>query len=97
VIVDSTVQESVGEIEIIKEYFPNTSISDRLFDLILGCSVLEHMSDPILFLNDIKKHLTSDSMVMLVYPDCEAQMLRGDINVIIQEYLSYFTETSSRC
>jgi len=96
VIVDPTVQESGEEFEIIREYFPSQEIENRRFDLILGFSVLEHVPDPVLFLSDMLKYLTSDGMVMLVYPDCEAQMLQGDINVIIHEHISYFTKASTR-
>ena len=96
VIVDPTIKESSKKTEIIRGYFPNSKIADRRFDLIVGFSVLEHMADPVLFLNNIKKHLTSDGIVVLAYPDCEAQILKGDINVIGHEHLSYFTEASSR-
>ncbi len=96
VIVDPSIQESSEDIEIIREYFPNKEIEGRRFDLVLGLSVLEHVPNPVLFLSDIKKHLTSDGVVMLVYPDCEAQMLKGDINVIIHEHISYFTKASTR-
>jgi hypothetical protein len=33
--------------------------------------------------------------VILIYPDCEGQLCRGDLNVLTHEHLSYFTEASS--
>lgn len=94
-IVDPTVQSDVSDIEIIREYFPCDKIAGRRFDLVIGFSVLEHVPDPIIFLNHIKEHLEDDGKVILVYPDCEDQIRRGDINVLIHEHLSYFTNTSS--
>ncbi len=96
VITDPAIKETSGRIEIIREYFPSKKTLDRRFDLIIGFSVLEHVPDPVLFLANIKKHLTSNGMVILVYPNCETQMLRGDINVLIHEHLTYFTYASSR-
>jgi hypothetical protein len=96
VIVDPTIQEPSEKVEVIREYFPNSKIAGRHFDFIVGFSVLEHVPDPILFLNNMVKHLSRDGVIMLVYPDCEEQLQKGDINVIVHEHLSYFTEASSR-
>lgn len=95
-IIDPSIRETAEGIEIHKEYFPNQKIVDRRFDLILGFSVLEHVSDPLLFLRNVKRHLAKDGIVILVFPDCEAQLRRGEINVLIHEHISYFTEASSR-
>jgi SAM-dependent methyltransferase len=96
VIIDPTIQGSAKNIEIIREYFPSPKIAGRRFDIILGFNVLEHVPDPVLFLRDAQKHLKDNGVVVLIYPDCEAQLLSGDINVFIHEHLTYFTEASTK-
>jgi len=96
VIVDPAARPDEQCVELITDYFPSNSIVDRYFDLILGLNVLEHVPDPLSFLVGIRRQLTSNGKVILVYPDCESQLLQGDLNVLVHEHLSYFTEESSR-
>ena len=95
-LVDPSVRDSAEGIEVIRDYFPNSQLAGRLFDLILGFSVLEHVPDPLHFLCNIRKQLTGGGKVVLIYPDCEDQLRRGDMNALLHEHLSYFTEASSR-
>ena len=97
VLVDPSVKDSATGVEVVLDYFPSSPISDRYFDLVLGFNVLEHVSDPLSFLRNIRRQLSDSGRVILVYPDCERQLIRGDLNVLIHEHLSYFTEQSSRC
>lgn len=95
-IVDPSVRDTADGVEVVLDYFPNPQMVERCFDLILGFNVLEHVPDPLSFLRSIRKQLDTRGKVILVFPDCERQLLRGDLNVLIHEHLSYFTETSSR-
>jgi SAM-dependent methyltransferase len=96
VIVDPSVRDSAEGVEVILDYFPSARLADRLFDLILGFNVLEHVPDPLDFLRSIRMRLTPKGKVVLIFPDCERQLLRGDLNVLVHEHLSYFTEASCR-
>lgn len=96
VIVDPSIQEISSEVEIIREYFPNQQLEERRFDLILAFNTLEHVPDPLVFLHDIRALLLPQGQVILLYPDCERQLQCGDLNVLLHEHLSYFTEASSR-
>lgn len=95
-LVDPSVRDSAENVEVIRDYFPNQNISDRRFDLVLGFSVFEHVPDPQQFLCNIRKQLADGGKVILIYPDCEGQLRRGDLNALVHEHLSYFTAASSR-
>jgi hypothetical protein len=95
-IMDPSVKESSGDIEVMRDFFPNSKIKGRKFDLIIGLSVLEHVTDPVQFLLEIRKHLTVGGRVMLIFPDCEHSLRMGDLNVLANEHLTYFTEKSAR-
>lgn len=95
-IVDPSVRDSAEGVEVIREYFPDPRLSGRCFDLVLGFSVLEHVPDPLHFLCNIQEHLTANGKVILIYPDCERPLQLGDLNVLVHEHLSFFTEKSSR-
>lgn len=95
-LVDPSVRESSEGVEVIRDYFPNSRLDGRTFDLVLGFSVLEHVPDPLDFLCNIRRQLAVGGKVVLIYPDCESQLRRGDLNALLHEHLSYFTEASSR-
>lgn len=95
-IVDPSVRDSTEGVEVIREYFPDPRLSGRCFDLVLGFSVLEHVPHPLHFLCNIREHLTAGGKVILIYPDCEKPLRQGDLNVLVHEHLSFFTEKSSR-
>lgn len=96
VIVDPSVRDFAEGVEVVHDYFPSPQLVDRYFDLVVGFNVLEHVPDPLSFLCSIRQQLTPGGKVILVYPDCERQLLQGDLNVFVHEHLSYFTEASSR-
>lgn len=96
-LVDPSVRDSAEGVEVIRDYFPNPQLAGRHFDLVLGFSVLEHVPDPLDFLCNIRKQLVAGGKAVLIYPDCEDQLRRGDLNALLHEHLSYFTATSSRC
>ncbi|KAF0165452.1 MAG: SAM-dependent methyltransferase [Rhodocyclaceae bacterium] len=97
VLVDPSARDSAEGVEVVRDYFPNPQLAGRRFDLVLGFSVLEHVPDPLDFLRNIRGQLAEGGKVVLIYPDCEAQLRRGDLNALLHEHLSYFTATSSGC
>lgn len=94
-LVDPSVRDSAEGVEVIRDYFPNLLLAGRHFDLVLGFSVLEHVPNPLGTLRNIRMQLAPYGKVILIYPDCERQLCRGDLNVLTHEHLSYFTEASS--
>jgi SAM-dependent methyltransferase len=95
-LIDPSAKDCADGVEIVRDYFPSPQLPGRYFDLILGFSVLEHVPDPLDFLRSIRHQLAEGGKVILIYPDCENQLLRGDLNALLHEHLSYFTEKSSR-
>lgn len=96
-LVDPSAKGSAEGVEVIRDYFPNPQLAGRCFDLVLGFSVLEHVPDPLHFLCNIREQLAEGGKIVLIYPDCEDQLRRGDLNALLHEHLSYFTDASSRC
>ena len=96
VIVDPTVHDAMERVEVIHEYFPHPDLGNRQFDLVLAFNCLEHVPDPRAFLDAIRARMSPDGLAVLIYPDCEEQFRQGDLNVLVHEHLSYFTEASSR-
>jgi SAM-dependent methyltransferase len=96
VIVDPTIHEAIENVEVIREYFPCPKIGKERFDLILAFNCLEHVPDPVAFLGHIRSQLMPEGKVVLIFPECERQLRNGDLNVLIHEHLSYFTDGSAR-
>lgn len=83
-------------VEIIQDYFPSRQLADRKFDLILSFNCLEHVADPFGFMQAMARQTTATGRVVLGFPDIEAQFRRGDLNALLHEHLSYFTQNSAR-
>lgn len=96
VLIDPSIREVSSEFEIIREYFPHPRLHARKFDLVLSFNTLEHVTDPKMFLKDLRSATQQSGNVVLIYPDCEHQIKTGDLNVLIHEHISYFTEDSTR-
>lgn len=80
-------------IEIIQDFYPSPNISEK-FDILFHYDVLEHVSDPVLFLSSHKKNLNDKGAVIFAVPDCTSFIERGDASMILHEHLNYFNEES---
>ncbi|WP_078129417.1 class I SAM-dependent methyltransferase [Leptospira alexanderi] len=81
-------------IEIVKDFYPTSKLNHKKFDVILGFNVLEHVKDPVGFLKNIYSNLSDEGIVILTLPNCTNQFEKGDLNVLIHEHMTYFTEKS---
>ena len=91
--IDPTIQhKSIDKrIAIFRDYFPSPKLGSQQFDLILAYSVLEHVPDPALLLKGIRNYLSKNGMAVICVPDCQRQLITGDINGLIHEHITYFT------
>ena len=76
-------------IRIINEFFPSPLYTDKV-DLIFHCDVLEHVSNPVQFLNNQKKQLSPNGLIIISLPDCNEGIEKGEISMTMHQHLNYF-------
>jgi 2-polyprenyl-3-methyl-5-hydroxy-6-metoxy-1,4-benzoquinol methylase len=80
-------------IEIDINFFPPKNFTKK-FDFIISTLVLEHISEPEIFLNNIKNCLNENGVVIIGVPDEEPYISSGDISTLFHEHWNYFTKKS---
>jgi 2-polyprenyl-3-methyl-5-hydroxy-6-metoxy-1,4-benzoquinol methylase len=95
-LIDPAVKDTptTDKITVKREYFNNNTQLDRDFDLIVSFNTLEHVPDPISFLQAISKRLTDNAKLYLKLPECGESLAMGDLGLCVHEHLSYFTPNS---
>ena len=82
-------------IEIIHGMFPNDQIPlKERFDVIVTYGVVEHVVDPIHFLEAQARYLTESGVVILSVPDCSECIATGDVSMFLHEHWNYFSPCS---
>ena len=76
-------------IRIINEFFPSPLFIDEV-DLIFHCDVLEHVAEPVKFLNNQKKQLSKNGLIIISLPDCNEGIEKGEISMTMHQHLNYF-------
>jgi SAM-dependent methyltransferase len=69
---------------------------DGSVDFIFHSDVLEHIQDPVKFLNDHRLALTEAGHIVIAVPDCSDPIVNGDISMVIHQHINYFDEISLR-
>lgn len=80
-------------IEVIEEFYPCDK-HNILSDLIFHYDVLEHIENPVTFLNNNYDDLEEGGIVVIAVPDCTEYIKYGDISMILHEHINYFDEHS---
>jgi SAM-dependent methyltransferase len=78
---------------IFQGFYPSKKIKE-LYDLIFNFDVLEHVSNPIIFLKKIRQNLIKDGFIAIKVPDCTQSIERGDISFVTHQHLNNFTYNS---
>lgn len=76
-------------LNIINEFFPSPLYTEEV-DLIFHCDVIEHVSDPVVFLNNQKKQLSKNGLIIISLPDCNESIEKGDLSMTMHQHLNYF-------
>lgn len=76
-------------VDIINEFFPNPKVPGP-YDLILCYAVLEHISNPVKFLVDIRERLAIEGTAVLSVPNCTEEIEAGDPAMLLHEHYNYF-------
>lgn len=95
-VVDPTLrQESDSEaICVVKDYFPAKGVSGP-FDVVISLSCLEHVPDPVLFLEDIRNVLAKNGKAIFVFPNTEEGLKCGNLGMLVHEHMSYLTRDAA--
>lgn len=96
VLIDPAIKTKSNHVKIVKDFYPSKKIKNKIFDLIIGFSVIEHVPNPSFFLKSIRSQLSRNGKVLLYFPESERQLKNGDLNVLCHEHKTYFTENSFR-
>jgi len=80
----------------------NTDIAKQLsekygkFDLIITCRLLEHAGNISIFINGLNQLLKPGGKIIVEVPDSTKSLLQGDIAMLWEEHIYYFTPESLR-
>jgi 2-polyprenyl-3-methyl-5-hydroxy-6-metoxy-1,4-benzoquinol methylase len=82
-------------LRIIHGMFPDREIISRgQFDLIINYGVLEHVVNPVQFLEEQTRSLTEVGKIIFAVPDCTEYIDTADISMFLHEHWSYFSTHS---
>ncbi len=87
-------ETSAGRLSLLRDYYPSPRLAGRTFDVVLCFSCLEHVADPVDFLEQVNRSLAEDGRAFLTFPDVERQFRAGDLNVLLHEHMSYLDSQS---
>ena len=70
--------------------------TNNLYDVIICRHIIEHSPKIKNFLESLHNALKPGGLLIAEVPDCEANLKRGDIIMVWEEHVSYFTSNSFR-
>ena len=76
--------------------FYSGEVDIKPVDLIIHYDVLEHVRNPVEFLELNRSHLGPEGRIIFAVPDCTQQIIAGDISMVLHEHVNYFSESSLR-
>ncbi|MCK4486449.1 MAG: class I SAM-dependent methyltransferase, partial [Desulfobacterales bacterium] len=83
------------DLEIIQDTFPGKMIGyGERFELIIHYGVLEHIENPVTFLQKQAEYLSEYGSTIFAVPNCQEYILSGNISMFVHEHWNYFTPYS---
>jgi 2-polyprenyl-3-methyl-5-hydroxy-6-metoxy-1,4-benzoquinol methylase len=80
-------------IELIKDFYPSGQLKSKM-DLIYSFAILEHIEDPLKFIQQQISQLNDGGRIIFSVPNCEPYIQSGDLSMFIHEHFNYFTAES---
>ena len=77
-------------VPVLQDVFPSDQITET-FDLVVLYLVLEHLPDPVAFLEAVRRTVSPGGSAVIVVPDAEPFLAEGDASILFHEHYSYFT------
>ena len=99
IVVDPSIKEKKNNPDLIfiKDYFKDELVNNYEIDFVISLSCLEHVPNPRFFLENIANTLKVDEgYAFFAFPDVEQQLESGDLNCILHEHISYFTQRTAQ-
>jgi len=84
--------EQHNNIEIIKQFFDDKFKSNEKYDAIIHSHVLEHVYDPIMFMNHISNFMKKDSLLIMSVPNLKEMLYRKYTNCLNFEHTYFASE-----
>lgn len=82
-------------LEIVEDFFPSLQVQGP-YDGIVHYCLLEHIQDPLAFLQAHHHVLSPQGRLFLAVPNCEPYLESGDLSIFVHQHWSYFTPDSLR-
>lgn len=76
-------------INVFAEFYP-TKEKLPAADVYIHYDVLEHIEDPVLFLQNHFDELNENGLIVFAVPDCSSYIQNGDISMIIHEHINFY-------
>jgi SAM-dependent methyltransferase len=76
-------------VQVIREFFP-TPRAPGPYELVCAYGVLEHVPNPLSFLEAVKDHLAPGGKAVICVPDCTDEIRVGDPSILFHEHFNYF-------
>lgn len=81
--------------KLINDFFPSNKLEKIKFDLIYSFGVVEHINNPIGFINSQLDFLNKEGgIIIFAVPNCQPNYDSNDISMFTFEHLNYFKENS---
>lgn len=87
------IKASEKQLKVIDDFYPSTQLNEQ-FDLIYHVDVLEHVANPVDFLNSHLVNLSKDGVLIVNVPDNTRAIELGDISLVSHQHLNSFDENS---
>ena len=78
-------------VNVVKDFWPSSTLEGQKFDLILCVQVLEHIADPCTFLSSLSTSLDEDGAIYLEVPSGDWVVEHASLTDIHYPHLSYFS------